>query len=102
MPDYAWREIDRVRVVGKATPVTIYEPMGPAASSQVAAELASHRRALASYRERDFEVAEAGFAELAAAHPSTALYAYFRTRCALYRSSPPPSAWEGAMVFATK
>ena len=102
MPDYAWREIDRVRVVGKATPVTIYEPMGPAASAEVAAELASHRRALASYRERDFEAAEAGFAALAAAHPATALYAYFRTRCALYRSSPPPPAWEGAMVFATK
>ena len=102
MPDYAWREIDRVRVVGKATPVTIYEPLGPAASSEITAELALHHRALASYRQRDFDAAEAGFAALAAAHPATALYAYFRTRCATFRSSPPPPAWEGAMVFATK
>ena len=102
MPDYAWREIDRVRVVGKATPVTIYEPLGPEASSEIASELALHHRALASYRQRHFDAAEAGFAALAVAHPSTALYAYFSTRCATFRSTPPPPAWEGAMVFATK
>ncbi|HEX8011451.1 MAG TPA: adenylate/guanylate cyclase domain-containing protein [Casimicrobiaceae bacterium] len=102
VPDFAWREIDRVRVVGKATPVTIYEPLGPAANPDLAAELAQHRQALASYREREFEAAEAAFAALAAAHPATALYAYFRARCVAFRSSPPPPAWEGAMVFATK
>ena len=100
--DFAWREIDRVRVVGKATSVTIYEPLGPAASPAIAAELALHRQALASYRERDFAAAEAGFAALAAAHPATALYGYFRARCAAFRASPPPPAWEGATVFATK
>jgi adenylate cyclase len=102
IPDYAWREIDRVRVVGKLKPVTIYEPLGPAGSPELTAELAQHRQALASYRERDFAAAEAGFAALAAAHPATALYAYFRARCAAFRLSPPPPAWEGATVFATK
>jgi adenylate cyclase len=102
IPDYAWREIDRVRVVGKARPVTIYEPLGPGASPEVAAELALHRRALASYRGRDFDAAEAGFAALAAAHPTTALYGYFRARCDAFRTSPPPPAWEGATVFARK
>jgi adenylate cyclase len=102
VPDFAWREIDRVRVVGKATYITIYEPLGPASNTAIAAELALHRQALASYRKRDFEAAEAGFAALAAAHPATALYDYFRTRCAAFRSSPPPPAWEGSTVFATK
>ena len=102
IPDYAWREIDRVRVVGKLKPVTIYEPLGPAGSPELAAELAQHRQALASYRERDFAAAEASFAALAAAHPGTALYAYFRSRCAAFRLSPPPPTWEGATVFATK
>jgi adenylate cyclase len=102
VPDFAWREIDRVRVVGKATPVTIYEPLGPVGDQEITAELALHKQALASYRQRDFEAAEAAFAALAAAHPATALYAYFRTRCAAFRASPPPAAWEGSTVFATK
>jgi adenylate cyclase len=102
IPDYAWREIDRVRVVGKLKPVTIYEPLGPSGSPELVAELAQHRQALASYRERDFAAAEAGFAALAAAHPATPLYAYLRARCAAFRLSPPPPAWEGATVFATK
>jgi adenylate cyclase len=102
VPDFAWREIDRVRVVGKATPVTIYEPLGIVADQETAAELALHGQALARYRQRDFEAAEAGFAALAAAHPANPLYAYFRMRCAAFRSSPPPPAWEGSTVFATK
>ena len=102
VPDFAWREVDSVRVVGKATSVKIYEPLGPAADPAVAAELAQHRQALARYRERDFEAAEAGFAALAAAHPATALYALFRARCAAFRVNPPPAAWEGSTVFATK
>jgi adenylate cyclase len=101
-PDLAWREVDRVRVVGKATAVTIYEPLALAASPEVTAELELHRQALASYRKRDFAAAEAGFAALAAAHPATVLYALFRSRCAAFRASPPPAAWEGATVFATK
>ena len=102
LPHFAWREIDRVRVVGKATPATIFEPLGVVADPAVTAELALHRQALASYRQRDFAAAEAGFAALAAAHPATAVYAYFRRRCAAFRASPPPAAWEGATVFATK
>jgi adenylate cyclase len=100
--EIAWREIDRVRVVGKATSVTIYEPLGPASDPALAAELALHARALAAYRTRDFEAAERAFASLAEAHPSTALYGLFRARCATFRAMPPPAAWEGSTVFATK
>ena len=102
VPDFAWREVDRVRVVGRAGAVTIYEPLGPAESTAVADELAQYRQALASYRARDFAAAEMAFAALAAAHPDTALYALFRTRSAAFRNAPPPPAWEGATVFVTK
>lgn len=99
---FTWREIDRVRVAGKAIPVTIYEPVGPAPDEAIAAELGRHHRALALYRARSFEEAEAEFAALAAAHPTTSLYAYFRARCAVFRLSAPPLDWDGATVFATK
>ncbi len=98
----AWREIDRVRVVGKAETVTIYEPVGSARSKQLAAELERHDRALALYRARNFDEAEAAFAALAEEHPMTPLYAYFCTRCAAFRQSAPPVDWDGATAFATK
>ena len=98
----AWREIDRVRVVGKTKPVTIYEPVAAVADEALAAELRAHHHALALYRARCFDEAEAEFAALAAAHAATPLYAYFRARCATYRSAAPPVDWDGAMVFASK
>ena len=99
---FAWREIDRVRVLGKVKPVTIYEPVGPSPDDEIAAELGRHNRALALYRARNFDEAEEAFAALAAAHPGTPLYAYFRARCAAFRFSAPPIDWDGATAFATK
>ena len=98
----AWREIDRVRVVGKAETVTIYEPVGQARDMQLAAELERHQRALALYRARNFDEAEAAFAALAEQYPMTRLYAYFCARCAAFRQSAPPVNWDGATAFATK
>ena len=97
-----WREIDRVRVVGKTKPVTIYEPVAAVADEALAAELRAHHHALALYRARSFDQAEAEFAMLAAAHAATPLYAYLRARCAAFRLTAPPQDWDGAMVFATK
>jgi len=98
----AWREIDRVRVVGKARTVTIYEPVGSARDAELAAELERHHRALALYRARNFDEAEAAFSALAEAHPTTRLYAFFRSRCAAYRQSAPPVDWDGTTAFVTK
>jgi adenylate cyclase len=102
VPEIAWREIDRVRVVGRAQTVTIYEPVGSAQDAQLEAELERHHRALALYRARNFDEAETAFAALAEEHPLTLLYAYFCARCAAYRRSAPPVDWDGAMIFATK
>ena len=102
MPGFVWREIDRVRVVGKTKPVTIYEPIGPSASAELAAELARHDAALALYRSRRFDEAEAAFAALGAAHPESQIYAYLRTRCVAFRARAPSQDWDGATAFVTK
>jgi adenylate cyclase len=99
---FAWREIDRVQVVGKAKPVTIYEPVGPAPGDELAAELGRHQRALGLYRARSFDEAEAEFAALAEAHPAAPLYSYLRARCAAFRLRAPPLDWDGATVFTSK
>ena len=98
----AWREIDRVRVLGKAKTVTIYEPVGSARDEQLAAELERHHRALALYRARNFDEAQEAFSTLAASHPTTPLYVFFCARCAAFRQSAPPVDWDGTTAFVTK
>ncbi|HEV7412842.1 MAG TPA: adenylate/guanylate cyclase domain-containing protein [Casimicrobiaceae bacterium] len=99
--DIRCREIDRVRVKGRANPVTIFEPL-PEAEEAIAGELAAWEKALLQYRERRFADAAASLAALASAHPATRLYAYFAQRCAMYAAARPPADWDGATNFATK
>jgi len=101
VPDIRCREIDRVRVKGRANPVTIFEPL-PEAAEASAVEIAAWDRALLQYRERRFADAAASLAALASAHPATRLYAYFAQRCAAYAAARPPADWDGATNFATK
>ena len=101
VPDIRCREIDRVRVKGRAHPVTIFEPL-PEAEEASAGEIAAWEKALLQYRERRFADAAASLAALASAHPATRLYAYFAQRCAAYAAARPPADWDGATNFATK
>ncbi|MEO8565533.1 MAG: adenylate/guanylate cyclase domain-containing protein [Betaproteobacteria bacterium] len=101
IPDIRCREIDRVRVKGRANPVTIFEPL-PEAEGAIAGEIAAWEKALLQYRERRFADAAASLAALASAHPATRLYAYFAQRCAIYAAARPPADWDGATNFATK
>jgi class 3 adenylate cyclase len=56
---FAWRELDRVQVKGRAQPVPILEPLGMGATLAADARMraAEFARALAAYRARDFRTA---------------------------------------------
>ena len=101
IPDIRCREIDRVRVKGRAHPVTIFEPL-VGTEPAIAGEIAAWDQALLQYRDRRFADAAASLAALARAHPDTRLYAYFARRCAMYDAARPPADWDGATNFATK
>ncbi|MFI4952196.1 MAG: CHASE2 domain-containing protein [Burkholderiales bacterium] len=102
VPGLRCREIDRVRVKGRANPVTIYEPLADAPDAGLVGEISEWDKALRQYRDRRFADAAASLAVLAAAHPATRLYAYFAQRCAACAAMPPPADWDGATNFATK
>lgn len=102
--DWAYREIDQVRVKGKTQPVAIYEPMGPKAdlAPTLRTELARHRGALTLYRGQEWARADAEFAALAEQSPSCAVYRVFRTRIAHLQAHPPGPGWDGVFDFDTK
>jgi adenylate cyclase len=102
--DFVYREVDKVRVKGKREGVAIFEPIG--AHGEVRAdtlsEIARFHEALAHFRERRWDEAEALLAELAAAAPGVKLYRIYRERIAQFRVSPPAAGWDGVFGFTTR
>jgi adenylate cyclase len=86
-----------VRVKGKTEPVAIYEPIAPAD----AAPAARWAAALACYRARDWDGAEAITGELDAAAPH-ALYKLYLGRIRHFRAEPPPPDWDGVFTYDVK
>ena len=104
LTDFVCREIDRVRVKGKDTPVAIFEPLGEAAviSAELRAELALWDEALRLYREQDWDTASERLATLQRLAPDCELYRLYDARVACYRQQPPGADWDGVTTFATK
>jgi adenylate cyclase len=100
---FVFRELDRVRVKGKAEPVGIYEPLGE--TDKVAAddliELKFWDQALHYYRTQAWDQAELSLANLTKIHPRY-LYELYAKRIQHLRAEPPGSDWEGVTVFETK
>jgi len=104
VPEYAYRELDRVRVKGKDKPVTIYEPLGPkqSVSAGLRSELELYREALKLYRSENWDMAELQFLNLKQAHPQRALYDEYLHRIQVFRQNPPEPGWDGVFTHETK
>ena len=101
--DFVLRELDQVRVKGKAEPVGIYEPLGlveqvePAVIEQVK----MWNQTLQAYRAQDWDRAEMLLLNLTRSRPNY-LYDLYAKRIKLYREDPPGDDWDGVTTFATK
>ncbi len=104
VPEYAYRELDRVRVKGKDKPVTIYEPIGLKAeiSEEEKSELQLYRQALKVYRSQNWDMAEIQLLNLHKANPQRALYKLYVDRVAIFREHPPQADWDGVFTHVTK
>ena len=100
---FVLRELDRVRVKGKAEPVGIYEPLGPAGQvdPSVCADLDVWTETLQAYRTQDWDRAESLLADLARKQPQY-LYDLYAKRIAHCRQNPPGAGWDGVTTFETK
>ncbi len=104
VPEYAYRELDKVRVKGKDKPVTIYEPMGLKTQIDDVArsELKLYRQALKVYRSQNWDMAEIQFLNLQKSNPKRSLYKLYVERVAIFRNNPPPAGWDGVFTHQTK
>ncbi|MCP4041024.1 MAG: adenylate/guanylate cyclase domain-containing protein [Gammaproteobacteria bacterium] len=104
VPEYVYRELDRVRVKGKDKPVVIFEPIGLKDSVEKAIldELALYKQAVKLYRSQNWDMAELQFLNLQQKSPSLLLYKVYAERVANYRQNPPGANWDGVYTFKTK
>jgi adenylate cyclase len=102
--DWAFRELDLVKVKGKNEPVAIFEPLGPKDSLDEALrqDLSRLRQALRAYRAQRWDEAEREFFGLSRSGRPHPLYELYLERIAQYRLQPPPAGWDGSTAFTTK
>ena len=103
-PDWAFRELDLVKVRGKNEPVAIYEPLGPkdGLDEALRQDLSRLRQALRAFRAQRWDEAEREFFGLSRSGRPHPQYELYLEEIARYRQQPPPAGWDGARVFKTK
>ena len=105
---FALFEIDRVRVVGRAAPETIYALLGDeVVGAQAAFERLAlvHAAMLSAYRRQDWDGAQAALAEGAAHYADwgiAGLSQRFAERIATLRAQPPGTEWDGVFQATEK
>ncbi|WP_373419956.1 CHASE2 domain-containing protein [Herbaspirillum sp. RV1423] len=102
-PQFAYRELDSVRVKGKNEPVPIFEPLGLEAelTPMQREQLDKWHAALALVRRQQWDQAEQAILALQQEQPH-GLYELYLQRIAYFRAHPLPADWDGVTTFETK
>ena len=93
-PGPVFQQVDRVRVVGKTEPVTIYTVYPAQRAEALSDELALHQEALRHYADNDFSAAGRIFNSLMKDHRDIQLYRLYAARCLEMAALPPPDDWD--------
>ena len=101
---FVWQEIDRVRVKGKVSSVTVYTPwgVGPDLPPAQAQEMQRWNQALQAWRSQDWPACEAALAQLQRQNEKKVLYRLYAQRVASLKALPMDPAWDGTTTFETK
>ena len=97
------RELDRIRVVGKKEPVTIYEVLGRKGENPVASEiLDGFKQGLAHYGKREWEEGLSCFENVLKVRENDGPSLTYRQRCIDYQKYPPSEDWDGVFEMTSK
>ncbi len=98
-----FRELDSIRVKGKAEPVTIYELVGLRDDDVKLAELcAQFTKAREAYKRRDWNEARSLFEIMLQQWPGDRPAQVFIERCDEFLAEEPPADWDGVYVMKHK
>lgn len=102
--EFAWQELDRVRVKGKEQAVGIFYPLGRAEGldKQTADELRAWGAFLKAYRAQDWDQCDLQLLNLQRLGAKKYLYELYSERVASMRLLPFDPTWDGATTFETK
>jgi len=98
---HVFQELDKVRVKGKESAVTIYTVVPPALVTSRHEEMSNHRAGLKAYYDGKFEHALAVFLKLKERHPASLLYTLYCERC-FHLKQHPPIDWDGVYTHEKK
>ena len=103
-PNFAWQELDRVRVKGKDQAVAIYWPMAPTErmTPEAANELKTWASFIRAYRAQNWDQADVLLINLLRMNAKKYLYQLYSERVASMRLLPFDPEWDGATNFETK
>jgi adenylate cyclase len=91
---FSYRELDKIRMVGKQVPVTVYELIGPkTAEENILNE--QFATALAIYRSTDWGKAEKLFAAIVAEFPDDRPSEMYLERCQYFKGAGVAEGWDG-------
>lgn len=104
VPDWSYRQVDKVRVKGRSQPVWILEPLGPSNSLTATQQqqLQQHQAALQAYHQGQFAEAQHIFAALYEQDSHNKLAAIYLERAQHYLSTPPAADWDGVWTHTEK
>ncbi len=102
--NFAWQELDKVRVKGKDNAVAIFWPVAPEGrlDADKLAELKTWALALKAYRMQDWDQCEVQLLNLQRLNAKKYLYQLYTERVASMRQLPFDPEWDGATNFQTK
>jgi adenylate cyclase len=99
---FAWREIDRLKLPALAEPVRVFELQAEKGHlDEARRECARHYGlGLGAYQARAFSKAYEHFRDALKASPEDGPAALMLARCERYRAEPPPETWDGSAPMA--
>lgn len=104
--EFVFRRVDRIRVVGKQEPVTVYELLASSKSAVAEREqerTSSFSAVLDAYDRRTWGDGLAAIARHRLAFPDDdSVVRLYEERCRHFELDPPPSGWDGVCVFSSK
>ena len=102
--EYAYRELDRVRVKGKSKSVTIYQPLGLADRINASEKkcIQQFHLSIKDYRKQNWDAAESSLRILQQHEPDRKIYQLYLDRISQFRENPPEKNWDGSHTHIIK